>query len=195
MMLLELDRGIDLLALGSLVSEGGPTEWRAMAFWSIVDVIYKLVTTGPDLKTFTSGPIYDYIHRSTQGDERAQQFVADLTRIQKDFASATVEVKGLTRAFTRYHDIPLTKMRPPFDERHRRGLAEELRVQESLEERWENLVRTVSLEAGDQRYIFMLLRLVIRQAAHDADIYKLLRMAPALPQQYEQSLDMIARRV
>jgi hypothetical protein len=36
MLLFELDRGIDLLALGASTKEGGPTEWRAMAFWAIV---------------------------------------------------------------------------------------------------------------------------------------------------------------
>ncbi|HEX3995757.1 MAG TPA: hypothetical protein VHX39_31705, partial [Acetobacteraceae bacterium] len=60
MMLLELDRGIDLLALGSLTSEGGPTEWRAMAFWSIIYVIYNLVTNGPNFFGRV-GPIPDYI--------------------------------------------------------------------------------------------------------------------------------------
>jgi hypothetical protein len=51
------------------------------------------------------------------------------------------------------------------------------------------------LEAGDQQYVFRLLKLVIRQAAHEADAGRLPRMAPALPQQYEQSLDIIARKV
>ncbi|WP_158929572.1 hypothetical protein [Acidisphaera sp. S103] len=187
MLLLELDRGIDLLALGSLTSEGGPTEWRAMAFWSIIDVIYKLVTGGS--ANFAGGPINEY---AVPGSK----LQADLAQIRADYATATMEVKGLDRAFTRYYQIPSTKVPPPLlDERQRRGLAEELRVQESLEERWENLVRTVSLEAGDQQYVFRLLKLVIRQAAYEANVGKLPRMAPALPQQYEQSLDIIARKV
>jgi hypothetical protein len=189
MMLLELDRGIDLLALGSLTSEGGPTEWRAMAFWSIIYVIYNLVTNGPDFFGKT-GPIPDYVAITPR------KFLDDLHQIQSDYKAATQNVKGLDRTFVRYFLIPSTTAPlQPLDERQQRGLAEELRVQESLEERWENLVRTVSVEAGDQQYVFRLLKLVIRQAAYEAKVGKLPRMAPALPQQYEQSLDIIARKV
>jgi hypothetical protein len=188
MMLLELDRGIDLLALGSLTSEGGPTEWRAMAFWSIIYVIYNLVTQGPAF--FVTGPIPDYIAITPR------KFLEDLQQIQADYRQATLNVKGLDRTFARYFLIPSTTAPlHPLDERQQRGLAEELRVQESLEERWENLVRTVSVEAGDQQYVFRLLKLVIRQAAYEAKVLRLPRMAPALPQQYEQSLDIIARKV
>jgi hypothetical protein len=189
MMLLELDRGIDLLALGSLTSEGGPTEWRAMAFWSIIYVIYNLVTNGPDFFGKT-GPIPDYVAIAPP------KFMDDLRQIQADYKTATLNVKGLDRTFVRYFLIPSTTAPlHSLDERQQRGLAEELRVQESLEERWENLVRTVSVEAGDQQYVFRLLKLVIRQAAYEAKVLRLPRMAPALPQQYEQSLDIIARKV
>jgi hypothetical protein len=189
MMLLELDRGIDLLALGSLTSEGGPTEWRAMAFWSIIYVIYNLVTNGPSFFGNT-GPIPDYVAIAPR------KFLEDLQQIQADYKTATLNVKGLDRTFVRYFLIPSTTAPlQALDERQQRGLAEELRVQESLEERWENLVRTVSVEAGDQQYVFRLLKLVIRQAAYEAKVGKLPRMAPALPQQYEQSLDIIARKV
>ncbi|HEX3994472.1 MAG TPA: hypothetical protein VHX39_25140, partial [Acetobacteraceae bacterium] len=188
-MLLELDRGIDLLALGSLTSEGGPTEWRAMAFWSIIYVIYNLVTNGPDFFGKT-GPIPDYVAIAPP------KFIDDLRQIQADYKTATLNVKGLDRTFVRYFLIPSTTAPlHPLDERQQRGLAEELRVQESLEERWENLVRTVSVEAGDQQYVFRLLKLVIRQAAYEAKVGKLPRMVAALPQQYEQSLDIIARKV
>jgi hypothetical protein len=189
MMLLELDRGIDLLALGSLTSEGGPTEWRAMAFWSIIYVIYNLVTNGPNFFGRV-GPIPDYIAIAPP------KFHEDLLQIQADYKTATLNVKGLDRTFVRYFLIPSTTAPlHPLDERQQRGLAEELRVQESLEERWENLVRTVSVEAGDQQYVFRLLKLVIRQAAYEAKVGKLPRMVAALPQQYEQSLDIIARKV
>lgn len=189
MMLLELDRGIDLLALGSLTSEGGPTEWRAMAFWSIIYVIYNLVTNGPDFFG-KIGPIPDYVATAPR------KFREDLEQIQADYKTATMNVKGLDRTFVRYFLIPSTTAPlHPLDERQQRGLAEELRVQESLEERWENLVRTVSVEAGDQQYVFRLLKLVIRQAAYEAKVGKLPRMVQALPQQYEQSLDIIARKV
>ena len=39
-----LDRGIDLLALGSGAKEGGPTDWRAIAFWGVVRVIFNVLT-------------------------------------------------------------------------------------------------------------------------------------------------------
>jgi hypothetical protein len=186
MMLLELDRGIDLLALGSLTSEGGPTEWRAMAFWSIISVIYNLVTEGS--KSFQQGPIYDHVMRPGN-------FGRELDQIQAVYTNAALNVKGLDKTFARYRAIPSTTgPAHPLDERQQRGLAEELRVQESLEERWENLVRTVSVEAGDQQTVFLLLKLVIRQAAYEAKVGKLPRMAPALPRQYEQSLDIIARK-
>ncbi len=51
------------------------------------------------------------------------------------------------------------------------------------------------MEAGDQAPIFRLLRAVIDQARYEVNIQHLPRIAPALPQQFEQSLDLIARRV
>ena len=69
-------------------------------------------------------------------------------------------------------------------------------MQEILEQRWENLVRTVSIEAGDQLGIFPLLRAVVAQAAHEAFKEPIpRRIINPLPKQYEQSLDIIARRV
>src|ERR1700722_4775001 len=44
MLLLELDRGIDLLALGAGAGEGGPTDWRAYAVWAIIAVILDVLT-------------------------------------------------------------------------------------------------------------------------------------------------------
>src|SRR6202035_5736780 len=44
MLLTTLDRGIDLLALGSGAKEGGPTDWRAIAFWGVVRVIFNVLT-------------------------------------------------------------------------------------------------------------------------------------------------------
>ena len=184
-----LPRAKVLNVLGSLTSEGGPTEWRAMAFWSIIYVIYNLVTNGPDFFG-KIGPIPDYVATAPR------KFREDLEQIKVDYKTATMNVKGLDRTFVRYFLIPSTTAPlHPLDERQQRGLAEELRVQESLEERWENLVRTVSVEAGDQQYVFRLLKLVIRQAAYEAKVGKLPRMVQALPQQYEQSLDIIARKV
>jgi hypothetical protein len=182
MLLLELDRGIDLLALGSATNEGGPTEWRAIAFWAIVRVIYRLLHQGA--AAFKDGPIHDL-----------PRLAADLNSIQQDYANATSGVPHLTRAFDRFASLSLTQVPEHLDERRRQGVAEELRVQASLEERWENLVRTVAPEAGDQQTIFTLLGRIIAQAAYEAKVHHLPRMAPALPPQFEQSLDAIARRV
>ena len=182
MLLLELDRGIDLLALGSATDEGGPTEWRATAFWAIVHVIHRLLHEGAD--AFKDGPIPEL-----------PRLMADLKQIKQDYANATVGVPHLARAFHRFASLSLTEVPLHMDERRRQGVAEELRVQASLEDRWENLVRTVAPEAGDQLTIFTLLRKVIEQAAFEAKVHHLPRMAPALPPQFEQSLDLIARRV
>ena len=46
MVLLELDRGIDLLSLGDKPKLRGPTERRAIAYWLIVRVIQRMLTTG-----------------------------------------------------------------------------------------------------------------------------------------------------
>ncbi|MGB8840860.1 MAG: hypothetical protein WCC64_07290 [Aliidongia sp.] len=186
MVLLALDRGIDLLALGSATKEGGPTEWRAIAFWSIIKVIHQLLIHGD--RSFSAGPIHDY-----QINPHNVWFTNDLVQIHADYKLATGNVPGLLRAFQRYFSIPLTAVPHHLDDRKHKGLAEELRVQASLEERWENLVRTVAPEAGDQQSVFVLLRKVIEQAAFEAKVHHLPRVAPPLPQQYEQSLDMIAR--
>ena len=66
--------------------------------------------------------------------------------------------------------------------------------QEDLEERSQNLVRTVRRpEAGDQEWVFRLLKLVIKQAAYDAEqlaaVTRLPRAPTALPPQFEQSLE------
>ena len=58
MLLLELDRGIDLLALGANPKEKGPTERRALAYWLIVQVIVRLLNG-------------DYITPSPGGRRRA----------------------------------------------------------------------------------------------------------------------------
>jgi hypothetical protein len=79
-------------------------------------------------------------------------------------------------------------------------VVEELRVQRSLEERWENLVRTVAPEAGNRREIFDLLRTVIEQAYEDVAKFvtdikppALFDRPPELPPQFEQSLERISR--
>jgi hypothetical protein len=76
-----------------------------------------------------------------------------------------------------------------------KSVGEELRVQMSLESRWEDLVRTVAPQAGDQESVFILLRKVIDQAMHDVNIHHLPPLALPLPQQYEQSLAIIAGKI
>jgi hypothetical protein len=73
---------------------------------------------------------------------------------------------------------------------------EELQVQMTLEGRWENLVRTIAIEAGDQSTIFALLRQIIEQAALNVLSLQTLpmRYVPPLPPQFEQSLLAIARK-
>jgi hypothetical protein len=189
MLLLELDRGIDLLAMGSSTSEGGPTEWRALAFWAIIKVIYELLTTTPNAAGGwdAASPIGRLLND--------RGFAADLQSITADYSQAVLNAAGLRGAFKRFFEIHQTVLPGALDERQRKSAAEELRVQESLEIRWENLVRTVAIEAGDQASIFRLLRTVIEQARYELKIHHLPRIAPPLPQQFEQSLDLIARRV
>ncbi|HLY04609.1 MAG TPA: hypothetical protein VKR31_02570 [Rhizomicrobium sp.] len=206
MLLMELDRGIDLLALSELPKEGGgPTEWRALAFWSIATVIYQLLVNNPQVlaanPNATTPPAINPANVSGSpfhkmySDPGFQWFGSDLFRIWTDYDNATPNVPSLHGAFKRLFDIKLTQLPPSLKEKQRKGLAEEFRVQASLEERWEDLVRTVAPEAGDQQSIFMLLRKVIEQAAYMVHIQHLPHYAPALPQQFEQTLDQIARKI
>ena len=182
MMLQEFDRGIDLLALDPTPKDLDKSIYgRAGAFWSIIDVIHTLVTKGAG--GFPSGPLHD-------------NPPADLDAVSQAYQGAIRNVGGLDDAFQRYTNVRLTRPNAFASERHRRGLVEELQVQEILEQRWENLVRTVSIEAGDQLGIFPLLRAVVAQAAHEAFKEPIpRRIINPLPKQYEQSLDIIARRV
>ena len=211
MVLATLDRGIDLLALGSGAKEGGPTDWRANAFWGIVRVIFNVLTGSylpnvvigpggtkgtagsyswwPTAQAATSGPL---ITRASQDAELAN----DLNLIKDDFGSALRLVSGFDTTMIRYQSIPLTSP-PPLNQQMSKSVTEELRVQDTLEERWENLVRTIALEAGDQSSIFGLLKLVILQAAFELLNQDSLRqpLAEALPPQFEQTLVNILKRV
>jgi hypothetical protein len=188
MLLLELDRGIDLLALGANPKEKGPTEWRAVAFWLIANVIHKLLVGGYAPDGAAGHPIANFAHDHAW-------FASELTRIEVDYKDAIFAVPGLKRAFSRFNAIDLAYVPAGTPVKHLKGVGEELRVQESLEERWQNLVRTIAPEAGDQHGVFTLLRLVIEQAKADAAIKYLPREAPPLPPQFEQSLATIARRI
>ena len=209
MLLFELDRGIDLLALGSGTKEGGPTEWRAIALWAIVQVIinnllgqYLASPPSPPIWWKSSGnthpgmqiggPIADDVNARPKG-----WFSGDLQRISDDYKTAACLVPGLDRTFLRYQSVSLTVVPSTLDDKKVKCVSEELRVQLSLEERWENLVRTIAVEAGDQASVFVLLKKVIEQAAFDVLQGKALpmRMEPPLPPQFEQSLAGIMRRM
>jgi hypothetical protein len=215
MLLLELDRAIDLLALEvnpnrrdrSNRTEGARD--RAVAFWLIIRVILRMLAgqyllappsptppwsppnTGTDSDTAFPGPL----------DQSRQypDFGRVLTRIEKAFNA--VPVPDLTGALEQYYKLVTDRQRIPaqFDLSRLEVVLEEIRVQEALEGRWENLVRTVSPEAGNQRAIFELLRLIIAQAQYDAEHLasssdrSLIPYEEPLPPQYEQSLAEIVR--
>jgi hypothetical protein len=188
MLLLELDRGIDLLALGAGTTEEGPTERRAIALWSIVAVILKLLTPDGYPAALGNGPLPAFRVKNPV-------FNSDITQIQTDYAAATRDIPGFRRALLRYHDIELTQVVLPLTDKQEKGVAEELRVQVTLEDRWENLVRTVAPEAGDQQSVFMLLQKIVEQAAFEVlGGLKLPRLVPPLPPQFEQSLATLFRR-
>jgi hypothetical protein len=195
MLLLELDRGIDLLALGASAKVTGPKEWRAYAFWAIVSVIRNVVggvyynPNQPKPQLPQPGSPFE------QFGNKHKWFQNDLTQIAKDYVAATQLVPGLHGTFHRYSNIQLTTVPAVLNEKEIKSMSEELRVQLSLEDRWENLVRTIAPEAGDQAKIFEVLKLVIEEAAFEVNVGALPRIAPPLPPQYEQSLATIARRI
>ena len=121
----------------------------------------------------------------------------DLKLINSDYLGATNLVPGLLQAFARFYSLPLTEVPSQLEHKEVKGVTEELRVQLSLEDRWENLVRTIAPEAGDQATVFVVLRKVIEQAAFDvlSGATLPMRMEPPLPPQFEQSLASIARRL
>ena len=139
------------------------------------------------------GPIADF--GATRDGE------AVLRRIASAYQEGTREVPRLNAVFAQYSALRTTRIRvppPPGDRTFLEVVLGELRVQEGLEERWQNLVRTVAPEAGDQQVVFGLLRLVIRQARHNAE--QLHAPAPipfdeALPPQFEQTLERIWRKI
>ena len=266
MLLLVIDRGIDLLSLGDKPKIGGPTERRALAYWLIVNVIQNLLkgqyqdtlvkqliidnpfsTWSPPqadaysvnltipagtsigspalaLQVYlvpepTPGPVTPTIHgglytfnpanpassspasisgiparniqfpppTSLEGwggsvnfilvsrvaipgpiaDHAAKDssFGSDLTQISASFMSASTGLKALARAAEQYKGLNATKIPAYVTSDHIEAVAEELRVQESLEKRWQNLVRTVAPEAGERELVFKLLDLVVQQAA------------------------------
>jgi len=131
-------------------------------------------------------------------------FANTLWQIYSAYTDATKIIPNkLSNALGKLQSFPLIQgLKFPLKPDAIIPVGEELFVQESLEKRWKNLVRTVAPEAGEQESIFGLLELVIKQAMFDAqagdyDARKLLRdiRPQPLPPQYEQSLELIARRV
>jgi hypothetical protein len=213
MLLYELDRGIDLLALGSGEKEkDDPTEWRAYALWAIIHVILDVLTgqfrvwnsggtalvtptppnwwnSPPPLPNGFTPPYPGPIYNANSG-----KLLSDLTSINTDFLSATNPVSGFKGPLERYKNIGLTTIPVSLTDKMKKSMLEELQVQLKLEDRWENLVSTIAIEAGDQSTIFGLLKQIIEQAAYNvlsATVPE--RYVPPLPPQFEQSLQKIAR--
>lgn len=197
MLLLELDRGIDLLALGAKTKMKGPTEKRALALWLIAQVIKQLLLQAAPFAV--GSPIAEYLTKNPGS------FGAELHNIAAAYQFAESQVQALATAIGKIGigptQVPVAAGSLDFDEL--KGAAEELLVQQSLEKRWQDLVRTVAPEAGDQERVFRLLELVIEQAIFDAK--QLYNKVPAyttpfkrepsgLPLQYEESLQIIARK-
>ena len=209
MLLCELDRGIDLIALGSGEKEGGPTESRAIAIWAIVQTIMNVVTgvyisNPPALPPgiLPAQPIWNVPAGSNPANSPFTAvalpntpFNDELIEIQRDFYSAIQDVPGLRRALQDYQNLSLTDLSVQLPKvKHRDSVKEELFVQKTLEDRWEKLVSTIAIEAGDQSRVFGLLELVIEQAAYEIFSKTLEeREFRPLPSQFELSLDDLVR--
>jgi len=124
------------------------------------------------------------------------RFLQLLTQVASVYLTGTSGVDGLRRAFADYDQLSGNWIPSIIASEFLNAVGEELRVQNSLEQRWQDLVRTVAPEAADQEAIFSLLRLVVEQAIHDvetiANTTYLPRVPTALPPQFEQSLEEIA---
>jgi hypothetical protein len=213
MLLLELDRGIDLLALDARVRENddrGPA-LRAKAYWLIIDVILRILYPPSDISPPTLEPtlastIANEIPKiiSVSGPLYADRWARVLTSITNTYNNIK-RVSGLENAFKAYLTMSATRdslflTDAVWTRQEEEVVVEELRVQRSLEERWENLVRTVAPEAGNRREIFELLKAVIEQAYQDVTAppapqprIPLRDRPPELPPQFEQSLAEIVR--
>ena len=141
-----------------------------------------------------SGPIVNYVLQHPW-------LWTVINQIPKTYANAS-GAAGLRRALGQYSQLRATSVPPNIDADDLMSVAEELRVQKSLEERWQDLLRTVAPEAGDQEAVFQLLKLVIEQAESDAQEITPApltgtvlppRLPPPLPPQFEQSLERIVR--
>jgi hypothetical protein len=148
-----------------------------------------LIYTSPDEPP---GPI---MHEALANTD----FRDTVNQIHSEYAKAPQSAK-LDRAFRDLHK--LEKLPRRLTQNALIPVGEELFVQQSLEKRWRDLVRTIAPEAGAQVLIFRLLELVIEQAMFDAqtgdyDASGLLReiRPQPLPPQYEQTLEQIAQGI
>jgi hypothetical protein len=203
MLLLELDRGIDLLSLDARVRENddrGPA-LRAKAYWLIVDVILSILYPSDPPAT-----IPKIITDNTATGPLNTTWAHLLGPIQNIYGSVK-NANGLKNALKAYLDMSVTtdslfSSGAEWTRQEEEVVVEELRVQRSLEERWENLVRTVAPEAGNRREIFGLLKAVIEQAYEDVTTFAKIKppaplrdRPPELPPQYEQTLERILGRI
>jgi hypothetical protein len=222
MVLLALDRAIDLLALEVIPEHRGqptPTEGarrRAVAYWLIVQAILRVLTgfylgSSPSWPPPPLEPEPNWVKtlwgslppRAMESPLPGPFRTTELPQIAKAFIDAALP--AVSPAFTHYESEQTRRTWIPesiADADFLDVVLEEIRVQQALEGRWENLVRTVSPEAGNQRTIFRLLELVVEQAAYDAG--KLASAGPhpgpvpyqqPLPPQYEQTLERILGRI
>ena len=139
----------------------------------------------------------DPSHRLIATFVAAHPWFADvLSEIAKAYLTGTRGIPELRRAFREYSRLPITELPPSNSQGSKEldGVLEELRVNRVLEDRWQDLVRTVAPEAGDRASVFELLRLVLEQAILDADqsakpgVPVRVPYEQPLPPQFEQSL-------
>ncbi len=208
MLLLELDRGIDLLAPEAGGSErSGAPAGRAIAFWAIIRVIRNLISGAyipanllppgppppplpptPLEPTNLLGPICVAMNIAAP-TAAMRKIQNDVVQIYQDYWKSTQSVPGLQSAFRKYDAIDLTNA--VIDDENRASVEEELNVQRALEDRWKKLMFTVALEAGDQESVFALLKMVIGQATYDLKVIDTTPEALRLPPQFEQSLQKL----
>jgi hypothetical protein len=208
-----LDRIIDLLAMGDGNDDDDlAKQERAFAYWLVIRAILS-VFGQPAVNPFPSGNgIQDQIRLEFHDGQN--QTAVDLVnefnlinlpanQLGGNLISALAQVGGL---------IPNMPVARPH---LRTRLIEELQIQKSLEKRWRELVRSVAPEAAGQDLVFSWLQVVVMQAISAVPPPPQLPVVVAggvrpphvitweedeiregrFPPQYEQSLEVIARRV
>jgi hypothetical protein len=126
-----------------------------------------------------------------------------LSNVARLYQTGTAGIPELNKAIGRYKALEAVRLPPPnsLDWGLIGGALEELRVNLMLEQRWQDLVRTMAPEAGDQETVFELLKLVIEQATWDAEQSAIIGVPvrvpfeQPLPPQYEQTLERILGRI